>query len=71
MASMIPKLPADVMDSIFKVFLANNDSCRTYCQNRLICKGINTLPYQFKSSTVLTLLMTFSITLRHGSPSVS
>eukprot|EP00798_Chlamydomonas_sp_ICE-L_P017537 gene17537-23857_t len=48
MASMIHKLPVDVMDSIFKVFLANNDSCRTYCKNRLICKGINTLPYQFK-----------------------
>jgi hypothetical protein len=48
MASMIPNLPTDVMDIIFKVFLVNNDSCRTYCQNRLICKGINTLPYQFK-----------------------
>lgn len=42
---MIPNIPADVMDIIFKV---SSDTCRTYCKNRLICKGINTLPYQFK-----------------------
>jgi hypothetical protein len=45
MASMIPNIPADVMDIIFKV---SSDTCRTYCKNRLICKGINTLPYNFK-----------------------
>ncbi len=42
---MIPNLPTDVMDIIFKV---SSDTFQTYCKNRLICKGINTLPYQFK-----------------------
>eukprot|EP00798_Chlamydomonas_sp_ICE-L_P028881 gene28882-32073_t len=42
---MIPKLPLHVMDKI--VFMASSDTKRKYCQNKLVCKGINAIPYQF------------------------
>lgn len=41
---MIPYIPVHVMDKI--VFMASSDTERKYYNNKLVCKGINAIPYQ-------------------------